>query len=472
MKKINTDLLFSLLAIIFFFFTFNAYAQEDDGISFPDAQRSTIETVNLSNGVEADSYNSSRSQAVDFVTLLSNGIIFLDPSVTAGWAEVQNSPTISPDMKKGLYGMVENGVYAMYESQPYVNVYAHLASEWIPGYDDVSSVYAKTELAEYDSGYEELVNSGITGIWSTVRNITYVFFMIIFIIVGFMIMFRSKIGGQTLVTLGNTLPNIILALIGVTFSFAIAGLLIDVGGVLMVILVDIFDQNSNYENLVRLGSFASIWSTFGRFGSLSTLGEYLVGTIPTTFLGWVGQVLKGLFNNVIGAISLLFMFIALGVVTVGTFKVFISLIKAYLGIIVNVITGPFQIAISAIPGQSHNFINWIKNIFRNVLVYPITFAILNFPGIIYSLDGEMKLSLPGPDKLTIPSATGQINQSKDFISLLLVFILQILVLFAASNADKYAQVIIPPTTTKEGSVAADAVKKGLQGIPFVGKLIK
>jgi hypothetical protein len=479
MKKINTNLLFSLLAIIFFFFSFKSYAQEESGtISIPDAQKSTIETVNTANEVDANEYNSARSQAVNATTAVSNAIIFLDPTIVAGWEDIYGSDSITNDMKRGIYGMAQDGVYAMYTAQPYVNVYAHLANEWVPGYEDSMSVYAKTELADYDSGYKELTNSGIVNLWSLVRNITYVFFMLIFIVIGFMIMFRSKIGGQTLVTLGNTLPNIILALIGVTFSFAIAGLLIDIGGVLMAILVDIFDQTSNYEHVIRLGSFASIWSTFGRFGSLETLADSVVDVMTrnTGFAGWVGRILFILNPagtiGLVGIVGLIFLLVALGLVTVGTFKVFISLIKAYLGILVNVITGPFQIAISAIPGKSHNFMNWIKNIFRNVLVYPITFAILNFPGILYSLQGEMGLSLPGPDKLTIPSATGQINQSRDYISIVLVFILQILVLFAASNADKYAQAIIPPTTTKEGAVAADAVKKGMQGIPFIGKLIK
>jgi hypothetical protein len=35
-------------------------------------------------------------------------------------------------------------------------------------------------------------------------------FVIVMIIAGFMIMVRNKIGGQTMVTLGNVLPNVLL----------------------------------------------------------------------------------------------------------------------------------------------------------------------------------------------------------------------------------------------------------------------
>ena len=305
MKKINTDLLLSLLVIVLFFFTFNAYAQEDDGtINIPDAQRTTVETVNRANEVEDPyEYNSARAQAVTATTAVSNAIIFIAPEITSGGEDIQNSNGVTNDMKRGLYGMATDGVVAMYETQPYVDVYAHLASEWVPSYDDATSVYA-IETGPYDSGYTELINSGIEPLWTQIRNITYIFFMIIFIVVGFMIMFRSKIGGQTLITLGNSLPNIILALIGVTFSFAIAGLIIDIGGVIMVILVDIFEGASSYNEFVTLESIGSLFKAFlpgnfwqnittrgvegGKSGLLGIFGgASLMATISSLFISTV-----------------------------------------------------------------------------------------------------------------------------------------------------------------------------------------
>ena len=479
MKKINENLLLSVLVIILFFFTFNAYAAEDDNenlIDITKAHESTIETVNTANEVEdVNEYNSARSQAVSATTTVSNAIIFIAPELTTGGDDIEASSSITSDMKRGLYGMVEDGVYAMYESQPYVNVYAHLAEEWVPGYEESSAVYAETETGPYDSGYTELINSGIVGLWTQVRNIAYVFFIVIFIIVGFMIMFRSKIGGQTLITLGNSLPNVILALIGVTFSFAIAGLIIDLGGIIMAILADIFGGTSSFENLVTLESFGSIFGTFGNIFELGLGGNGWLGIFGGVSIG-VGALIAVLGGGAIGFIGLVVVLAILGVITVGTFKVFISLIKAFLGILLGVVTGPIQIAISAIPGKGPGFINWILSIFRNVLVYPITFAILNLPGVIASIDGEGGISLPGPDKLTLAQTDSQISESistSGFLARIMIIILQILVLFAASNAGKYAQAIIPPrTTSKKGDDAVAAVKGSLQGIPLIGKLIK
>ena len=476
MKKINENLLLSVLVIILFFFTFNAYAAEDDNenlIDITKAHESTIETVNTANEVEdVDEYNSARSQAVSATTTVSNAIIFIAPELTTGGDDIEASSSITSDMKRGLYGMVEDGVYAMYESQPYVNVYAHLAEEWVPGYEESSAVYAETETGPYDSGYTELINSGIVGLWTQVRNIAYVFFIVIFIIVGFMIMFRSKIGGQTLITLGNSLPNVILALIGVTFSFAIAGLIIDVGGLIMLILVDVFEGASNIENLVTLESLGSVFQTFGDLVDSS-------GDVTTGFLSLIGGSWKSgltmiiaLVTGPIGLVGLILILAMLGIITVGVFKVFISLIKAYLGILLGVVTGPIQIAISAIPGKGPGFMNWILSIFRNVLVYPVTFALLNVSRVLYAVNNEGGISLPGPDKLTLPQTTNQATESFDLISGVMIFILQVLILFAASNAGKYVQAIIPPKASRQGDAAVTALKGSLQGIPLIGKLIK
>lgn len=85
-------------------------------------------------------------------------------------------------------------------------------------------------LAE-SQGYAYLQSMKIDVIWKTTRNMAYIFYVVIVIIIGFMIMFRQKIGGQALVTLGNTIPSLIVGLVLVTFSFAIVGFILDLGKV-------------------------------------------------------------------------------------------------------------------------------------------------------------------------------------------------------------------------------------------------
>ena len=63
-------------------------------------------------------------------------------------------------------------------------------------------------------------------VWKAFRNLSYFLFIIIFIVVGFMIMFRAQINPQTVVTVQAALPKIVVTLIMITFSYAIAVLLL------------------------------------------------------------------------------------------------------------------------------------------------------------------------------------------------------------------------------------------------------
>lgn len=67
----------------------------------------------------------------------------------------------------------------------------------------------------------------LMGLWTIMRNIVYLLFIAVFIVIGLAIMLRVKIDPRTVMTIENQIPKIIIALILVTFSFAIAGFLVD-----------------------------------------------------------------------------------------------------------------------------------------------------------------------------------------------------------------------------------------------------
>lgn len=80
----------------------------------------------------------------------------------------------------------------------------------------------------------------ISTIWLGLRNLAYIVIALIMISIGFMIMFRMKLGSQTVIAIENAIPRIILALIAITFSFAIAGFLIDLMYISIVIIAGVF----------------------------------------------------------------------------------------------------------------------------------------------------------------------------------------------------------------------------------------
>ncbi|MBP9817810.1 hypothetical protein KBC75_03610, partial [Candidatus Shapirobacteria bacterium] len=67
----------------------------------------------------------------------------------------------------------------------------------------------------------------ILPIWRGFRNFTYLLASVIFVLIGIMIMLRVKISNQAVISIQSAVPQIITTLVLITFSYAIAGLVID-----------------------------------------------------------------------------------------------------------------------------------------------------------------------------------------------------------------------------------------------------
>ncbi len=87
----------------------------------------------------------------------------------------------------------------------------------------------------------------LTAVWSALRDIAYLLLVLVIISIGFMIMFRMKLNPQTVISLENSLPKIVIALIIITFSFPIAGFLIDLMYVSIAIIVSTLGPAAGYS---------------------------------------------------------------------------------------------------------------------------------------------------------------------------------------------------------------------------------
>lgn len=228
-------------------------------------------------------------------------------------------------------------------------------------------------------------------LWRLFRNLAYFFFVVIFIIIGFLIMFRSKIGGQTAVTVQQALPKIVISLILVTFSYAIAGLMIDIMYLLMYLIIGVFQgvfpggsidvgggtsqpltevafRNDIFTNGIRLTSVA---------GDIASSMGTIVNNILNN-LGW-STATAGIVSFGAGVIFLLILIVA---IIISLFRVFFALLQAYISIFFLVIFGPIQLLIGALPGQN-TFGSWIKGLVENLLVFP-TLVLLIFIAYFFS----------------------------------------------------------------------------------------
>ncbi|KKP77585.1 MAG: hypothetical protein UR73_C0017G0005 [candidate division WS6 bacterium GW2011_GWF1_35_23] len=473
-RKSFKTIFIAFSSLILFFGVMNVYAQEAE-TEVPKVKVNwdgTKAFYNLASGTDKDEDNMTSFSGVSATNTAWTILSTMAPGLTDGGDKIEGDSSIPEDMRGGLLGTADSFVNYAYSNQPNINLVAHLGNEWVPGYKESSTgLYA----AEKQSGYQELMDSGISNIWAKFRDLAYLFFVVVMIVIGFMIMFRSKLGGQTLVSLGNTIPNVIVGLILVTFSFAIAGLVIDVGGLITSFLASLFDGE-----LVSIENIGNLMKSVFTSGTIETssivagsgagsialgagLGSLAAAIGGSAVLAILGPALIG-----VGLIGLLLVLTLLGIVFVGVIKLLITLYKAYFGILLGVALGPLQIMIGSIPGQNHMTKNWFLGIVRNVLVFPVVFFIVNAPNLLL---GDKDIILNFPEKLTYadPSSNGiDINATSGF----LMFILRVFVIYLAAQAPKYIEAFIPNTSSKAAGDAGAAAKMSLSKIPLVGALFK
>jgi hypothetical protein len=224
--------------------------------------------------------------------------------------------------------------------------------------------------------------------WKTFRNFMYGIFIIIIIIMAFMIMFRVKLSPQTVITVQSAIPKIIISLILITFSYAIAGLMID----LLYVVIGIFAWLVNQNNLFWILRGLDWGQTFkmltdgpgglGIFGMLIVyIVSFVIGLVAAIFgSGGIVTGVTAALGLIIGTVSiilfgpivvltgfLLLIGLILSILWFGV-KVFLMMIKTFVTIILLVIFAPFYIGIGTIfPGMG--FGKWLKSLTSNLLVY-------------------------------------------------------------------------------------------------------
>jgi hypothetical protein len=475
-RKSFRNSLIMALTVILFFGVFNVYAQEDK-IS-PDYS-GTKTFHNEMSGVPAEEDNMNSREGLEVLNSAWTALSLIAPEVTENGPEVMNNPNIPYDLRRGVLGMVEDAGDLVYASYPVINVPEHLAQQWVPGYQEsVTSLYAQNSSVGHESGYSELMGSGIVKLWNRTLNLAYVAFVVIMIAAGFMIMFRHKLGGQTMVTIGNVLPGVITALILATFSFAIAGLIIDLGGVLTGLVAFILGDGAEIRSISSVGSLMGAILS-GGVGA-TTMISGAIGAIGIgSFLGiGAGLGASALANppvalavlGAMGAIGIIIALVILGVILVGAVKVIIALFKAYFSLLLGVILGPIQITLGAMPGNSHMIKNWFLGILRNVLVFPVVLFIVNIPNALMNSGSEVLLKFPG--KLVYEDPNTYDAGGIDVAGGLFIFILKIFVLYFAAQAPKFLEAWFPPNSPKAVGEGLASAQASLSKIPLVGGLFK
>lgn len=244
--------------------------------------------------------------------------------------------------------------------------------------------YVKNVLAKISTVQEVKAQEGfgygalgiVLPLWKVVRNIAYTAFVIIAIVFSFMIMFRVKISPQTVISVQSALPKIIMAMILVTFSFAIAGLMVDLIYVIIG-LVSIFLNTTGWsigtKAIYQFISGQPLGITFTSFVTVFYyMYVYTILFLISIIAAFIAAASSWSIIGMLLSILMLLLVVWLMILCIWyMIKIPWMLIKALIGVYFSVIIAPLQIAFGAFAPQM-GFGAWLKNLIANLLVFPLT----------------------------------------------------------------------------------------------------
>lgn len=353
MRKLRSHLLFLLFTFLVGFSVL-AKPAEASVLDWLKAQFNAKESSqNMNTSLTQEGVSSEKHVTETTSNLM--GVInmhVLGPSTdpNASEEEEEEASLLRQSIGPGLINTVNSGIVAMYD--PPASAQTYVA-------DVLQHAKIIPEAQAQGLGFASL--DPILETWKAFRNLAYLFFVVIFLVIGFMIMFRSKIG-QAAITVQQAIPSIIVALLAVTFSYAIAGFLIDLMYVMMYMLAGLF--NNVGTEIIEKNIFQII--------------PILLDGMGRDVQGAVKNLMDGFLNNTIFAdakainwLSGLSATVILGIaILISTFKIFLELLKSYVAIILQVVFAPITLMMGAIPGKNV-FAGWIKNMVGNLLMWPI-----------------------------------------------------------------------------------------------------
>lgn len=340
----------------------------------------------------------------------------------------------------------------------------------------------KPAYAANQTGFEGL--KSIMNLWKMFRNVVYIFISLIFVAIGIMIMLRIKISPQATITIQSSIPKIISTLILITFSYAIAGLCIDIINLFQAFAISLLFNGLGKNPSESL--FTPNWSTPFRyiieniqsalnlspydFSSLNNLDfngvKSLINRLaPTSIIALLGGIIGGItgtFANPGLGTAIGFLTGSVGItlilnliITIYLIKFIFSLAKCYISVLLKIIFAPFELLLGAFPNSKIGFSSWITGIFANITVFPISLIFLILANIIIDIIG-------GSSGLWAPSLVTDSGYS---------WFLPIIIGIASIALLSKLPVLIPEFIYQiKPSPFGKAIGEGLKSIPGVGLL--
>lgn len=277
---------------------------------------------------------------------------------------------------------------------------AMLFDNQISSQEYIADILDNIGIPQISSAYAQGTTGGGTGynamkpfleFWKIFRNLAYSLYIIMFVVVGIMIMLRTKVNAQTIITIQTALPNLLITLLLITFSYAIVGFMIDIMYFLIYFIVylvssvGVIDASMSIKRLMSYSAWGVVFE--GRNSIISAVTASLqgiLGSLGTGGIGFAGGFLSAIDNAsqilTLGMMSPIYLFVTISFV-IAMLKLIVALLKSYIMLIIQTITAPVQILMNAMPG-SKAFGTWLKTTASYLIPFPVAAAMFIFSAIL------------------------------------------------------------------------------------------
>lgn len=269
----------------------------------------------------------------------------------------------------------------------------------------VGEAYAQTAAPGF--GFNAL--KPMQDMWRASRDISFGLFVIVAVVFAFMIMFRVKISPQVVISIQSAIPKLIIALVLVTFSYAIAGFLVD----LMYVVIGIFslilpqfmpggglDPAKAFGIMtgVPQGSGVQPGHAFGMimFGIayLFSFTLALIVLLAQSISGWLLGLSMAILAPIVGFIFILVAIIAIIICLWNMLKAIWTLVKAFANIVLLTIFAPLHITFGTfISGLG--FGSWLKSYIANLGTF-VGVGLMMFLALVFLFQAWLKTGFDSP----------------------------------------------------------------------------
>ena len=347
----------------------------------------------------------------------------------------------------GLIGVMSNMIAVLYTPPAHVADY----TRYLAGNFGI----AKKAYAQEKGGYGFGGLQPIFTVWNTFKNVVYLMFVIVFVLVGFAIMLRVKIDPRTVMTIENQIPKLIIGILLTTFSFAIAGLLIDLMWVFTYLSINVLTSastnvdpsvatrnvltppigfvNQMFDKSFYPGGILTIATKSG-LGVQAVLDEMFNptsldqifkwpkdsgcnGFLPTCWIkDWLGGTVAEIVSKIVGwtlswVVGILAILIIIVALIFALFRIWFQLLTAYIYVLIDIVLAPFFIAGSMIPGSPIGFGTWMRDMLANLLAFPVTVVLFLMGRIFMDVFGTTANSSLQVGKIFVPPLIGNPNDA-------------------------------------------------------------